>query len=125
MFYSPFDNTADELTKLKESFAEEKLFFEELSCPYCKTRVSDLLETGYVGCANCYNVFSSELIDLIYNYQKSMRHVGKKPDRVASRAKKQNQIEELLKQQQAASANEDFLLAQSIKEQIEKLRSEL
>lgn len=125
MFYSPFESTADELSKLKESFSDEKLFFEELSCPYCKTRVSDLLETGYVGCANCYNVFSGELADLIYNYQKSMRHVGKRPERIASKAKKQKQIEELLQKQAEASANEDYLLAQSIKEQVEKLRSEL
>ena len=46
MFYSPFENAVGELNSLKNSIEEEKLFFgEELTCPQCKTRLSDLLET--------------------------------------------------------------------------------
>ena len=125
MFYSPFENAVNNLDKIKETLEQEKIFFEELSCPYCKTRISDLQETGYVGCSACYNVFGEELLNMIYNFHKSNRHVGKRPEKIASKARKQREIEELLAKQAEASKNEDYLLAQSIKEQVEKLRSEL
>jgi len=125
MFYSPFENAVNNLDKMKTTLEQEKIFFEELSCPYCKTRISDLLETGYVGCSECYNVFGEELMNMIYNFQKATKHVGKRPEKMVSKARKQKEIEELLAKQAEASQNEDYLLAQSIKEQIEKLRSEL
>ena len=125
MFYSPFENAVNNLDKIKETLEQEKIFFEELSCPYCKTRISDLQETGYVGCSACYNVFGEELLNMIYNFHKSNRHVGKRPEKIASKARKQREIEELLAEQAEASKNEDYLLAQSIKEQVEKLRREL
>ena len=125
MFYSPFENAVKDLDKIKETMEQEKIFFEELSCPYCKTRISDLQETGYVGCSECYRVFGEELLTMIHNFHKAYKHVGKRPEKIASKARKQREIEELLAKQAEASKNEDYLLAQSIKEQVEKLRSEL
>lgn len=125
MFYSPFENTVNNLDKIKESLEQEKIFFEEFSCPYCKTRISDLRETGYVGCSECYRVFHIDLGGMIADFHKASVHVGKRPEKMASKARKQKQIEELLVRQAEASKNEDYLLAQSIKEQVEKLRSEL
>lgn len=123
MFYSPFENAANELHSLKSSIEEEKLFFgEELTCPKCKTRLSDLLETGYVGCSNCYKVFSKDLKNVIYNYHRADTHVGKKPDKIVSRAKMLKEIEELTREQAEASKKEDYILAQSIKEKVETLR---
>ena len=126
MFYSPFENAVGELNSLKNSIEEEKLFFgEELTCPQCKTRLSDLLETGYVGCSNCYKVFAKDLYNVIYNYHKADVHVGKKPDKIVSRARIQKEIEELIRQQAEASKREDYILAQSIKEKVEALRRNL
>lgn len=126
MFYSPFENVANKLEKIKQDMAEEKLFFaEDLACEKCKTRLSDLLETGYVGCANCYSLFQKDIVSMVYDFHKAVKHTGKRPDRVASKARKQQEIDMLLKQQAEASANEDYILAQSIKEKISKLRGEL
>ncbi|MBQ8468640.1 MAG: UvrB/UvrC motif-containing protein [Clostridia bacterium] len=126
MFYSPFENATNELSKIKEEIAEENLIFsEELACPNCKTRLSDLLETGYVGCAKCYEVFSKELADMIYDFHKSAKHVGKRPEKLVSKAKIQKEIEQLEEQKRDALEREDFLLAQSIKEKISQLRGEL
>lgn len=126
MFHSPFENVSNELGKLKESINDEKLFFaEDLTCKCCKTRLSDLLETGYVGCADCYKLFSADINQMLYNFHKSVKHTGKKPERVVSKALKQKEIDNLLKLQAEASAKEDYILAQSIKEKVQMLRSEL
>lgn len=125
-FYSPFENVSNELEKIKETIKEEKLFFdEELCCENCNTRLSDLTETGYIGCKNCYKVFGKELVQMIYNFHHSTEHHGKRPDYALTKAKKQKEIEELLKAQAKASAEEDYILAQQIKEKVEKLKGEL
>lgn len=126
MFPSPFENVSTELSKIKDSISQEKLFFsEDLTCKRCKTRLSDLLETGYVGCADCYKLFEKDLTQMLYDFHKAVKHTGKKPEKVVSKALKQQEIEKLLKMQAEASANEDYILAQSIKEKVEALRREL
>lgn len=123
MFYSPFDNAVSGLNKIKNEIADEKLFFgEDLVCKRCKTRLSDLLETGYVGCEDCYSMFEKDVLPMIYDFHKAVRHTGKRPEIIETKAAKQKQIEELLKRQAEASASEDYILAQSIKEKIEELR---
>lgn len=126
MFYSPFENVSNDLSKLKETMNQEKLFFsEDLTCKCCKTRLSDLLETGYVGCAECYKLFENDINQMLYDFHKSIKHTGKRPERVVTKARKQQEIDKLLKMQAEASANEDYILAQSIKEKVEALRREL
>ncbi len=126
MFYSPFENISNELGKIKESMSQEKLFFtDDLTCQRCKTKLSDLLETGYVGCADCYKLFDKDIMQMLYDFHKAVKHTGKKPERVVSKARKQQEIDNLLKKQAEASAKEDYILAQSIKEKVEALRREL
>ena len=126
LFHSPFENATQELHKLKQDLNQEKLFYrEELTCRCCKTRLSDFLETGYVGCAECYKLFDREITQSLYDFHKAVKHTGKRPEIVDSKAKKQKEIDLLLAQQADASAKEEFLLAQSIKEKIEALRREL
>ncbi len=126
MFYSPFENTSNELSKMKQSFAEEQLFFsEDVTCPKCKTQLADFLETGYLGCAECYSLFEKDVKNMIYDFHKAYHHVGKKPDKISNKARINKEINELLKKQAEASANEDYILAQSIKEKIIELRRNL
>jgi protein arginine kinase activator len=126
VFYSPFENTSNELNNLKEELAEDKLFFsEELTCKCCKTRLSDFLETGYVGCAQCYKIFNKDILNMLYDFHKAVKHVGKRPERIASKAIIQQEIDKLTAQQAEASASEDYLRAQAIKEKIAELKGEL
>lgn len=127
MFYSPFEKASNNLAGLKKEIENEKLFFnnDDLTCKKCKTRLSDFLETGYVGCSECYKLFSKDVMGLIYNFHKAAKHTGKRPEFIATKARIAQQIDSLLKQQAEASAAEDYILAQSIKEQIAELREKL
>ena len=125
MFYSPFEQTSNDLSKMKQSLEAEKLFFsEELTCKCCKTRLSDFLETGYVGCVECYKIFNKEMLESLYNFHKAVRHTGKRPACVDNKAKIKQEIDRLIKLQAEASANEEYLLAQEYKEKIASLRGE-
>lgn len=46
-------------------------------CPVCGTTFDDYERTGLVGCASCYDVFKTELLEPIRRIQGKVRHVGK------------------------------------------------
>lgn len=48
-------------------------------CPKCKMSFEDIKESGVVGCAKCYEIFSEELKPIIKNMQKNTENLGKKP----------------------------------------------
>lgn len=58
----------------------EKTEFKPVTkkCNICKTKLSEFLKTGNVGCSNCYKVFSEELAPIIENTQgANVVHTGK------------------------------------------------
>lgn len=46
-------------------------------CPGCATLLSTILETGRVGCARCYEVFSEEINDRLESLHHGLQHRGK------------------------------------------------
>lgn len=51
----------------------------EESCPDCGTTESDIENSAYVGCAECYSHFRAELLPRIQSYHGTTRHIGKRP----------------------------------------------
>ena len=51
---------------------------EEKRCPNCGASFSDYARTGLLGCAECYKVFSEELVPTNRMHGKTW-HVGKRP----------------------------------------------
>jgi protein arginine kinase activator len=50
-------------------------------CPVCGTTVSDLAESGMVGCAQCYKVFAEQLRQGLDTTAQGEDHLGKIPSR--------------------------------------------
>jgi protein arginine kinase activator len=100
-------------------------FVQDKVCPKCKTALNDVLKTGIVGCANCYKVFENEIRDILLNKQGSINHIGKVSSKHISKLKVREKIKELETQKNIAAASEDFIVAESLKNQIEKLKGEL
>lgn len=94
-------------------------------CLICGTRLEDILKQKIVGCANCYRVFSEEIIKLILDVQGTTKNIGSVPSKHFSKVKIKEKIDELEQKKQIALADENFLLADSLKNQIEKLKGEL
>ena len=65
MDFMPFLTLEDELEK-------EKI------CKNCGTKASEFLNTGYIGCRNCYVEFKDLIETFIKRFQGSYRHVGKR-----------------------------------------------
>lgn len=94
-------------------------------CPRCKTSLYEVLRSGVVGCANCYRVFEQEISQWLLQKQGSINHVGKIASRHISKIKLKEKIAELEKQKDFEAAHENFIAAETLKNQIEKLKGEL
>lgn len=100
-------------------------YVQERVCPRCKTSLSEFYRTNMLGCANCYKVFEEEIRQTLLSKQGAMNHVGKVSTKHVSKVKIKEQIEKLEEEKNAAAKDEDFMRAEILKNQIEKLKGEL
>ena len=117
------------------NFETTKIVFDENSgelnymqdkvCPRCKTSLTEFLRSGIVGCANCYKIFEQEIQSRILQKQGSINHVGKIAAKHVSKIKLKEKLLELEAQKQKAADEENYIVAESLKNQIEKLKGEL
>ena len=97
----------------------------EKFCDNCNTSLTDILSTGVVGCFNCYMVFKEEIRNCLLQKQGCFNHIGKVATKRYSKQKMEDKIKDLERQKQEAVNAEDFIVAESLKNQIEKLRSSM
>jgi len=122
---NPFQNAINNLFNFKSDIGLDERFYEDIECPKCKTRLSDLKETSFVGCAYCYKVFKDTVTNLAYRYHGRVEHLGKIPTKQIDRASKLKEIEELEALKKKYVQTEDYEQANICKRKIEKLRSEI
>lgn len=122
----PFDNVVNNLFNLKsEMLFGDNNYFEDKQCPKCKTHLSDLKETSFVGCEHCYRVFNDTIRQMAYRYHGRVEHLGKIPVKQVDRASKLKEIERLEKLKKQYADAEDYEQANAMKRKIEQIRSEM
>ncbi|MBQ8452087.1 MAG: hypothetical protein IJ538_04910 [Clostridia bacterium] len=94
-------------------------------CPKCGTALIEFLRSGVVGCANCYKVFESEIHNELIKTQGSINHIGKVSSKLVSKVKIREKIKQLEEEKSVAASEENFIVAEKLKNQIEKLKEEL
>ena len=55
---------------------------KEKVCDSCNTSFEDIINTGKLGCPNCYDVFSDRLEPILKRSQGANRHVGRKAEQL-------------------------------------------
>ena len=100
-------------------------FVQEKVCPKCQTTLFELMRTGIVGCANCYKTFETEIRNMIIQKQGTINHIGKISSKHFSKIKIKEKIAELEIEKEKAAEREDYIVAEALKNQIEKLKGEL
>lgn len=71
---------------LNTKFQEDRII-----CPKCGATIDDIINTGKVGCENCYKVFASKLNPTIQRIHGTTTHRGKTPEKSALAVVKKNQ----------------------------------
>lgn len=100
-------------------------FSDEKFCDKCGTSLSEFLRTGVVGCSVCYKTFEEEIRVQILQKHGTINHVGKVSLKHTSKLKTKELIAELEAQKEKAAEEENYILAEDLKNKIEKLKGEL
>ena len=97
----------------------------EKFCDKCNSSLSEVMGTGVVGCSHCYVSFENEIKNFLLHKQGNFNHVGKLALKRTSKIKLQEELKQLEEQKQKAVIEENFIVAESLKNQIEKLKGRL
>lgn len=89
-------------------------------CPTCGYSSGEYLDTGFLGCPDCYKAFEGIVNSSLVKLQKDVKHTGKSPKEFYS--PEEAKYNDLLRQREEAVAKEDFMLAAKINEQMLKLK---
>lgn len=100
-------------------------FIQDRVCPKCKMSLADVVKSEIVGCMTCYKTFENEIRNILLKKYGTMANVGKIPAKHYSKIKGKEKITELEEQKEQAIKDENYILAESLKNQIEKLKGEL
>lgn len=95
-------------------------------CPKCGASLQEIVNSGHMGCAECYRTFLSDLAPTIQSIHGKAAHVGKRP---SSSVPKPTPIRPLLSEQiaqlkgdlQQAVREENFETAAKLRDQIREL----
>ena len=128
MYFNPFDKVANDLFKMKSELEQEyygQMRNYSVVCRYCKTNIQDFLDTGFVGCARCYEAFKAQARELALDIHGRIGHNGKVPKKEVTKASKKRELERLVREKDVAVKEENYDLAKELKERIDRIREEL
>ena len=96
-------------------------------CEKCGSCFDDIIKTGKVGCADCYEKFYSKLLPSIQRIHGKAKHQGKIPEihgvKVTAKEKTaEEKIADLQKEMQKAIEEQNFERAAVIRDEIKKLK---
>jgi protein arginine kinase activator len=97
----------------------------EPRCSNCGMTFSQFSETGFLGCAQCYEHMDRQLTEMIKRIHGTTTHTGKVPKRTGGIAAKRRE-QALLKQQlQAAIQQEDYEEAARVRDKIKEMETQI
>lgn len=91
-------------------------------CEGCGASLDEIVESGRIGCAECYKTFRAELAPTIQNIHGKAIHVGKRPHRLRREIPEKVRLEQLKSDMQTAVSNENFEMAAKLRDEIRKLQ---
>ncbi len=120
-----FDEFVSDFGNLWSSFLDAKPLTEALPkvkrCDFCGASFNDIVNTGRVGCAHCYETFSNEILPSIQRIHGNTRHKGKIASSGSAESKLKNQVEDLKEKLSQAIQNQEFEEAAKLRDKIREI----
>jgi protein arginine kinase activator len=98
---------------------------EETFCGACGTTLTDLKESGMVGCANCYRVFADHLEATVRREAEPIEHLGKVPLRGPETDTLRHEMMRLERMLRELVAHERFEEAAGVRDRLAELGQRL
>ncbi len=103
---------------------ENNLLPKTKRCDFCGSSFNDIVNSGKVGCAHCYETFYNEMLPTIQRIHGSTTHKGRISSGENPEAKAQNEIKELRLKLSQAIKNEEFEEAAKLRDKIKEMEGE-
>lgn len=94
-----------------------------MKCKACGLTFANFGKVGRLGCPDCYDSFSAQLMPLIKRIQRSTQHVGKRPSSVPEKAKIDFKVQELQGRLNECISKEEFEEAAKLRDEIKRLET--
>lgn len=107
-----------------EASIEDLEDVDQTSCPNCGITFKEFRGQGRLGCPQCYETFSEELIPLLENIHGETQHTGKFPKRAPEASRRQHELIRLRNQLRTAVESESYEEAARIRDQIQGLQGQ-
>lgn len=128
-----FDDFSFNLPSLFSGFFEDNLLpFSESRldrCETCGCCFDDIIKTGSVGCANCYDKFYSKLLPSIQRIHGKVKHAGSVPENVPEptvpkEKTQEEKINDLENEMAKAVEEQNFERAAILRDEIKRMKGE-
>lgn len=124
-----FGGFSDTFGELLGSFFGEPtvsaLSSRTVRCEKCGNTFNDIVNSGKIGCADCYATFYDKLLPSLQRIHGKTRHEGKTPKTVVSDGRAQvNIIEQLSEELKEAVERQDFEKAAELRDKIKALKED-
>lgn len=108
-------------------FSEHNALEKEIEmkvCSGCGTKLSSIIESGLIGCADCYKIFNKELSNAIRRLHGRTNYRGKIPQTSAPRLDSSSRISKLREEMSKAVETENFERAAELRDKIKEIEGE-
>lgn len=94
-----------------------------LQCEKCGSTFNDIVESGKIGCAKCYETFYEKLLPSLQRIHGKTRHEGKIPNKISvNEESKEKQIQKLEEELKAAVEAQNFEAAATLRDRIKDMK---
>ena len=109
----------------EEPLVEDVLSSDLVICDFCGTSFNDFQKMGFLGCANCYEVFGDSLDGVLLDFQEATEHIGKIPGKASESARLRKRLLELERYLDRQIAEEEYEAAAAVRDQIQEIEGKL
>ena len=107
------------------NFTTNPQTIKEEFCPQCGRRLSEITQSGKLGCSGCFDKFQAELEPILRKIHGGGRNVGKIPLRRGAAIRERVEIDKLKEKLQELVRKEEFEAAAIVRDQIRELEQKL
>lgn len=93
-------------------------------CEKCGSTFNDIIESGKIGCAECYKTFYEKLLPSLQRIHGKTKHEGKIPNRVSVENEKVNSLNKLEEELKEAIETQNFEKAATLRDKINALKED-
>lgn len=97
----------------------------ETRCDRCGVSFEDIVRSGRVGCADCYQKFYDKLLPSIQRMHGNTHHIGKIPAQQSAASARQRELDALKQQLSEAIARQEFERAAQLRDQIRQMEGQV